>query len=157
MIISDYSALKISDITFIFKNAISGKYGEFYESLTIPKILSWFAEHFEQRCEIAETMSNQEHSSFTNASVVKWDSKVVEEMFKGISEEKIIEPKVSTIRLPDYLDNSDSYIEQLKEFSKQLSIKNINEIIEKWKNYRHHEMYIEVLQQELKNRESKNP
>jgi hypothetical protein len=157
LIISDYSALKISDITFIFKNAISGKYGEFYESLTIPKVLSWFSDHFEQRCEIAEMMSSQMHSSFTNAEIVKWDSKVIEEMFKGISDTVTQKEKPIKINLPPELESSNGYIEQLKELSKELNIEKLKELILNWDKYPKYKMYQEVLENELKNREITNP
>jgi hypothetical protein len=152
MIISDYSNLKIVDITFIFKNAISGKYGEFYESLTIPKILSWFSDYFEERCSIAEMISAQEHVSFSNPLVVKWDNKVVEELFKDVSE--TISEKVPLPTLPEVLQSQDGYLKLLNESVKTLTIEQIKEIISKWKNYPNKKVYQEVLEKELKNRET---
>lgn len=57
-----YYTLKISDLTFLFKKIISGSYGEFYESLTIPKVLSFFREYFEERCQLAEQQSLRNHN-----------------------------------------------------------------------------------------------
>ncbi len=57
-----YYTLKMSDLTFLFKKIISGAYGEFYESLTIPKVLSFFREYFEERCLLAEEQSYRHHA-----------------------------------------------------------------------------------------------
>ncbi|OIQ19327.1 MAG: hypothetical protein BM557_06385 [Flavobacterium sp. MedPE-SWcel] len=63
---STYYNLKMSDLTYLFKKIISGQYGEFYESLTIAKILSFFREYFEERCEIAEQESHRTHADFSS-------------------------------------------------------------------------------------------
>ena len=57
-----YFSLKMSDLTFLFKKIISGAYGEFYESLTIPKVLSFFREYFEERCLMAEELTLRHHA-----------------------------------------------------------------------------------------------
>lgn len=155
MIISDHSNLKIVDITFIFKNAISGKYGEFYESLTIPKILSWFSDHFDERCSIAELISTQESKSFSNPLVIKWDNEVVEKLFKDVSE--TIKEKNPFPTLPEVLQSQEGYLKMLNESVKSLTIDQIKEIISKWEKYPTKKAYQEVLEKELKNRESANP
>ncbi|MUV03358.1 hypothetical protein GN157_06510 [Flavobacterium rakeshii] len=72
-----YYTLKISDLTFLFKKIISGSYGEFYESLTIPKVLSFFREYFEERCQLAEQQSlrthndDKSHSEFNYSKNIK--------------------------------------------------------------------------------------
>lgn len=151
MIISDYSSLKIVDITFIFKNAISGKYGELYESLTIPKVLSWFSDYFDERCSIAEMITTQEHVSFTNPSTIKWDSKVTEILFKDVVEavnEKKILPE-----LPETLRSQKAYLENLNESVKSLAVEELKEIISKWEKYPSKKVYQEVLETEFKKRE----
>ena len=65
-IVNEYYGLKFSDLTLIFKRIISGSYGEFYESLSIPKVLSWFRQYFEERCQIAENNSQQTHNNFNS-------------------------------------------------------------------------------------------
>ena len=57
MILSDFYALKMADLSLLFKNIIGGKYGEFYESLTIPKLIGFFREYFEARCNLAMEQS----------------------------------------------------------------------------------------------------
>lgn len=61
-IVNEYYGLQFSDLTLLFKKIISGQYGEFYESLSIPKVLSWFREYFEERCELAMQQSQQKHN-----------------------------------------------------------------------------------------------
>lgn len=60
-ITNQYGALKISDLTLIFKRIISGQYGELYESISIPKVLKWFSDYFDERCNHAEQLSLRQH------------------------------------------------------------------------------------------------
>lgn len=62
-IVNDYNNLNIADINIIFKNAKTGLYGEFYESLNMPKILGWFRDYHETRMDIAEEMNFSNHST----------------------------------------------------------------------------------------------
>jgi len=59
-IVTEFRNLTVSDINLIFKNAKMGKYGEFYESLTMSKILGWFNDYFSERMEVAGMLSNKE-------------------------------------------------------------------------------------------------
>ncbi|KAF2518373.1 hypothetical protein E0W68_09625 [Flavobacterium salilacus subsp. salilacus] len=61
-----YYSLKMSDLTYLFKKIISGQYGEFYESLTIAKVLSFFRDYFEERCQVAEEESHRTHADFSS-------------------------------------------------------------------------------------------
>lgn len=65
-VIETYYTLRMSDLTFLFKKIISGGYGEFYESLTIPKVLSFFREYFEERCQLAEQQTQRLHNDTTS-------------------------------------------------------------------------------------------
>lgn len=147
LIISDFPLLKISDITFIFKNAISGKYGEFYESLTIPKIISWFTDHFEQRCEVAEHLSTQQHISFND----KWDAKVIAEVFKDIPDE-LPKEQPKKIELPEVLEGSNGYIAMLTESVKSLSQVELKVMVDYWTKYPKYKIYLDVYQNELNSR-----
>jgi hypothetical protein len=60
-IITKYRDLSIADINLIFNNAIEGKYGQFYESLSPPKILSWFVDYLTLRMDVCESMSYEKH------------------------------------------------------------------------------------------------
>lgn len=63
-----YYTLKVSDLTYLFRRVISGSYGEFYESLTIPKVLAYFKDYFEQRCQVAEEYTLRSHRDFSSRS-----------------------------------------------------------------------------------------
>lgn len=61
-ILNDFKALKISDLTFVFKGITSGKYGKFYERLSISDILNIFTKYFDERCEVAEQETLRIHN-----------------------------------------------------------------------------------------------
>jgi hypothetical protein len=63
-IVEDYKHISIADINLIFKNAKKGKYGELYETLSIDKICQWFESYFDERMNVAETLSIQESNSY---------------------------------------------------------------------------------------------
>ncbi len=60
--------LTMADVHVIMRRAGSGHYGEFYESLTMPKVLGWFADYFEERCDVAAQRSLDHH-----AQVKEWN------------------------------------------------------------------------------------
>ena len=60
---NDYrSGLTIADLSLIFRNIQTGKYGELYGALNPPKILGWFSQYFSERMNICENNSNTQHS-----------------------------------------------------------------------------------------------
>lgn len=59
-IVSKHRHVTIADINIIFNRAKMGEYGEFFESLSMPKILKWFKDYFEERCEVAAFQSQRE-------------------------------------------------------------------------------------------------
>lgn len=65
-VIDQYSSLKMSDLTFLFRKIIAGQYGEFYESLTIQKVLTFFRQYFDERCATAELESIRSHADFAS-------------------------------------------------------------------------------------------
>ena len=64
MILEEFYALKISDLTILFKRIIAGEYGEFYERLSIDKVLTFFRKYFIERCNLAEENNNRIHQEF---------------------------------------------------------------------------------------------
>lgn len=64
LIVSEYKNLTISDINLIFKNAKLGKYGEFFESLTMSKVLGWFSKYYDERLEMCAIISQREASKY---------------------------------------------------------------------------------------------
>ncbi len=63
MVVEEFYMLKISDLTLLFKRIISGQYGEFYERLSIDKILTFFRTYLEERYTLAEEASAREHEN----------------------------------------------------------------------------------------------
>lgn len=60
-IAEEFYMLKVSDITFLFNKIIGGEYGEFYESLSIAKLLTFFRNYLEERFEQATDRSLRKH------------------------------------------------------------------------------------------------
>ena len=44
-IITDYSFLKLSELSLIFKRIVSGEFGELYERISMPKLMSIFRKY----------------------------------------------------------------------------------------------------------------
>lgn len=63
LIVQEYSWLKPSDIRMIFQNAKLGKYGEAYNRMDGPMILSWFNKYAEERIHLAEELHIRKHRS----------------------------------------------------------------------------------------------
>jgi hypothetical protein len=63
MVVEEFYMLKISDLTLLFKKIISGQYGEFYERLSIDKILTFFRTYLEERYTLAGEASAREHEN----------------------------------------------------------------------------------------------
>ena len=61
LICEEFYMLKMSDLTLLFKRIISGQYGDFYERLSINKVLTFFRNYLEERFEIAIDQSSRNH------------------------------------------------------------------------------------------------
>ena len=61
LICEEFYMLKMADLTLLFKRIISGQYGEFYERLSIDKVLTFFRNYLEERFEIAIDQSYRAH------------------------------------------------------------------------------------------------
>ena len=62
-IVLEFYSLKIEDLTLISQNILSGVYGEFYERLSMVKVLSIFREYNEQRMLYASEQSIRNHQN----------------------------------------------------------------------------------------------
>ena len=83
-VVNEFYALKMSDLAFLFKRIYSGAYGEFYESLSIPKVMSFFRDYFNERCDRAEQDSIRKHDSIKSDDTFNY-TKNVQRIFQGIS------------------------------------------------------------------------
>jgi hypothetical protein len=61
LICEEFYMLKMSDLTLLFKRIISGQYGDFYERISINKVLTFFRNYLEERFEIAIDQSSRNH------------------------------------------------------------------------------------------------
>ena len=64
MILEEYGSLRFADLTVLFKSIIKGDYGSFYESLSIDKLMSFFKDYFDKRCEVSAVSSDSKHYEF---------------------------------------------------------------------------------------------
>lgn len=63
-ILEQYYFFSFADLSFLFNRIISGGCGEFYESLSPAKLLTFFRDYFSERIEVAEQKSLREHYEF---------------------------------------------------------------------------------------------
>lgn len=66
-ILKEFNYLKFSDLSLIFNRIITGQYGEFYESLTIAKVLTFFREYDKERTEVAVDEAERQHNEFRHS------------------------------------------------------------------------------------------
>lgn len=52
-IVGEFYNLNIADVHVVFRQAKHGVFGEFYEGLDMPKVLTWFRLYFNERCAAA--------------------------------------------------------------------------------------------------------
>lgn len=52
-IVAEFYTLTIPDVYLVFRQAKTGIYGDFYDSLDMPKVMQWFRQYFEDRCQAA--------------------------------------------------------------------------------------------------------
>lgn len=63
-ILKDFNHLKMSDLSLLFNRIITGQYGEFYESLSIAKVLTFFRDYEKERTEAAIYEAEIQHQEF---------------------------------------------------------------------------------------------
>ncbi len=59
-VVSRYYVLTIADVHVIFRKAKNGEFGELYESMDMPKVMKWFSDYFNDRCEVGANISLRE-------------------------------------------------------------------------------------------------
>ena len=83
-VIETYGSLKMSDITYLFRKIINGQYGEFYESLTVQKVLTFFRQYYDDRCSLAELESQRDHADFACRDTFNY-SRNLRRLWSGMS------------------------------------------------------------------------
>ena len=64
LITDEFFGLKISDLQLLFRKILSGEYGELYESLNPPKILTFFRNYLNERMNVGAEMSMRKHLEY---------------------------------------------------------------------------------------------
>ena len=72
-VFAHYWYITIADIKNVLTWALNGVYGEFYESLTIPKVVGWFSKYAEDRMDLCEQRSISNHYDIKNKPIVEED------------------------------------------------------------------------------------
>ncbi|CAA0193344.1 hypothetical protein [Tenacibaculum maritimum] len=81
-ILNNYSSLKIADLTLLFKRIMSGEFGEFYESISIPKVLTFFKLYNEERMNRAYEINSVKHQEYKSGDPMNI-SKNIKRIWKG--------------------------------------------------------------------------
>lgn len=74
IIMDDYRNISMSDLNIIFTKAKKGGYGQFFENLAMPKILSWFEEYQNERSNLFGEITRrnaQSNSSDFDRPIIK--------------------------------------------------------------------------------------
>lgn len=71
-LITNYAQLTIADVYLVMRRARIGDYGQFYEALNMPKVIGWFREYFDERCEVYAERSQRESQSYKGGSGTRW-------------------------------------------------------------------------------------
>lgn len=91
-ILNEFSYLKVTDLTLLTNRIITGEYGEFYERISITKVLSIFREYTNERFELAENESYSKHIEFKqnqdNFNVTGNVRRIIEKGAKGFNQKK---------------------------------------------------------------------
>ena len=61
LIVEDYAHLNMGDLGYFFRKTIRGDYGQYYESISIEKIMSQLNQYNAERFELIEQASYEKH------------------------------------------------------------------------------------------------
>jgi len=76
MLFDTHPSCTLADIKIVFTDALMGHYGEFYEALSIPKIMGWFNDYFEERIIKCAEISYAQHLDLKEQRPFEWDEPV---------------------------------------------------------------------------------
>lgn len=63
-IIGQFGWLNMADIHLIFRRAKLGEYGDMFETLNMPKVLTWFKNYFDERCDVSAQRSRNKAKEY---------------------------------------------------------------------------------------------
>lgn len=60
-VVNKYRTLTVPDLHLIFGKAKEGGYGAFYDTLSMEKVIPWFEEYFEEKCQVGARIAQRKH------------------------------------------------------------------------------------------------
>ena len=132
IVLSDFWTLSITEIGYVLRNALKGRYGKIKYAVNIPDVVEWFEHYKEER--IAECMKANERRSEAvkqEKEVVQVDGKSVLREKRAINPEltkKLLETfekaKKESLQGPEFIDTENN--ERLKAQKEVLNFKHGN-------------------------------
>jgi hypothetical protein len=80
IVVQEFYWLKIADLKLVFRNAMSGKYGELYNRLDGQLICGWIRKYQDERLQEAERRSQQEHRDRMKPDNTALDNEALERL-----------------------------------------------------------------------------
>jgi hypothetical protein len=62
-----YGSLNVADLNLVFARALNGDHGIMYDRVSIPTVMKWFKDYFEERCTTAASNSYDKHVQHKSA------------------------------------------------------------------------------------------
>jgi hypothetical protein len=120
MVLEDFKYLNLADIQLVCKRAIKGDYGQFFESVSIPKVIEWFKLYFDERCESAAMRNTQIKQS---GQIESNASDVISALLEiGVIDESLINSIGKNSK-----DKEDEFQKVKADYFKQKTLENGNE------------------------------
>lgn len=66
-LVSQYGSLNVADVNLVLGRVLSGENGQVYDRVSIPTVMKWFKDYFEERCVTAANKSLDAHAQHKSA------------------------------------------------------------------------------------------
>lgn len=145
------------DLYLFFRQAKSGFYGQFYETLSPEKVIQWSEVYWSDRCSVAHTMSisNDKEKHF-NLSRDKMDPKVFEAMFKGVGEDKKEQPEILRKKESTFLNSDKGFRAYLRANCAEMDKDQLVTIISRYRRDMNLILYLDIFNDRLKELDPEN-
>ena len=85
-VLQKYPSLNIAEINLVFKRAKFGEYSGAYDRVSVPTVMKWFREYFDERTNAAAQASQQQHLQHKSGFKSERSSvKSKRQLLKGLS------------------------------------------------------------------------
>lgn len=134
------------DLYLFFRNAKTGYYGQFFETISPEKIIEWSELYWSDRCAVAETMNREKDQDRFDPLRHKMDPKVFEAMFKGVGEpEPEKEPEIVRKKRDTFLDSEKAFRAHLTGILNSVDLSQLLEISQKFQKDRSLKRYLDLV------------